>query len=270
MVRVKSFTKGTTMANERPLTGDNPKPWFKKKRFVIPAALLVLGVIGAATGGSKSSPSSVPSNGKIANTNSSGDRVYPATVDGIAVLDPATVVVRFTVSNNGSESVSPSCTVRVQNAGGSYHGFDVFSMNPIAPGASVHASGKIVITSQGAQFATQSSISCTAKTSDTTVSSGKSVTVVSVTDALGAYDPSSGWYWGGGIKVAGVAPNTQMKCTESALDSTGKVIATHSFMAVTFNDLTVTGYGEGQDVTADTTKAIAQAIKKVTATCSLA
>jgi hypothetical protein len=143
-------------------------------------------------------------------------------------------------------------------------------MNPIAAGASVHANGNITITGQGAQFVTQSTITCTANTSDTVVSSGKAVQVVSVTDALGAYDSASGWYWGGGIKVAGVSPNTQMKCTESALDAAGKVIATHLYTAVTFNDLTVTGYGEGQNVTADTTKAIAQAIKKVTATCALA
>ena len=259
------------MSNDRPLTGDNPKPWFKKKRFVIPIALLVLGVIGGATGGNKSTTSSSSStSGKTASTDSSGKRIYPATVDGTAVIDPATIGVRFTVSNNGSKPVSPSCTINLQNAGGSYHGFDVFSMNPIAPGASVHASGHIVITGQGAQFVTQSTISCTASTSDTVVSSGKSVTVVSVTDALGANDPATGWYWGGGIKVSGVAPNTQMKCTETALDSSGKVIATHSYTAVTSNDLTVTGYGEGQNVTADTTKAIAQAIKKVTATCSLA
>jgi hypothetical protein len=92
-----------------------------------------------------------------------------------AVVDPATIGVRFTVSNNGSKPVSPSCTIRLQNSGGAYHGFDVFSMNPIAPGASVHASGKITITGQGAQFVTQSTTSYTANTSDTVVSSGKSV-----------------------------------------------------------------------------------------------
>ena len=61
------------MSNDRPLTGDNPKPWFKKKRFVIPIALLVLGVIGGATGGNKSTTSSSSStSGKTASTDSSG------------------------------------------------------------------------------------------------------------------------------------------------------------------------------------------------------
>jgi hypothetical protein len=45
------------MSNDRPLTGDNPKPWFKKKRFVIPVGLVVLAIIGGATGGNKSSTS---------------------------------------------------------------------------------------------------------------------------------------------------------------------------------------------------------------------
>jgi hypothetical protein len=46
------------MSNDRPLTGDNPKPWFKKKRIVIPLGLVVLGIIGGATGGNKSATSS--------------------------------------------------------------------------------------------------------------------------------------------------------------------------------------------------------------------
>ena len=60
------------MSNDRPLTGDNPKPWFKKKRFVIPIALLVLGVIGGATGGNKSSTSpaaTTSSSAKVATSN---------------------------------------------------------------------------------------------------------------------------------------------------------------------------------------------------------
>jgi len=261
------------MSADRPLTGDNPKPWFKKKRIVIPAAFLILGLIGSATGGSKSGTTSTASSGNSAQTDSSGNRVYPATVDGTAVVDPATIAVRFTVQNNGSESVSPACTITLQNAGGAYHGFDVFNMNPIAPGAAVHANGNITITGQGAQFVTESKISCTASTSDKTVSTGGNVKVVSVEkggDTWAAYDSTSGWYWGAIIKVAGVAPQTLLKCTETALNSSGKVVTTHEFNATTFNDLTVTGYGSGQDALVDTTPAIGKSIANVTATCSLA
>jgi hypothetical protein len=263
------------MTDDRPLTGDNPTPWFKRKRIVIPIALVVLAIIGGATGGNKSATTSSTNSGSAAPTDGSGNRVYPATVDGTAVVDPATVAVRFTVQNNGSQTVSPSCTISLQNAGGSYHGFDVFSMNPIAPGAAAHATGNITITSQGAQYVTQSTISCTASTSDKTVSTGGSVKVLDVADALGAYDPTTGWYWGGVITVSGVGNNTLLKCTETATDASGATVATHTFNAVTFSDGTMTGYGYGADgkpssPTADTTQTIAKSIKKVTATCSLA
>jgi hypothetical protein len=62
------------MTNDRPLTGDNPKPWFKKKRFVIPIALVVLAIIGAATSGQKSNTSSsatTSSSSPAASSNSS-------------------------------------------------------------------------------------------------------------------------------------------------------------------------------------------------------
>ena len=264
-------------------TGNNPKPWFKKKKFVIPIGFFIIAPVAASLGATHS-PSVIashtiqstadknvtPATGKSAPTDSSGARIYPASVDGYAVVDPATIVVRFTVRNDGIKAVSPTCTISLQNAGGAYHGFDIFTMNSISAGTTTHATGKITITSQGALYVTQSSISCTAKTSDNTVSSGKTVKVISVTNALGAYDQSTGWYWGGIIKVGGVGPNTQLKCKEIARDASGKVIATHSFEAVTFNDGTLTGYGQGQDPTVNATKAIAQAIKSVSASCTLA
>jgi len=46
------------MSNDRPLTGDNPQPWFKQKKFIIPIALVVLAIIGGATGGNKTTTSS--------------------------------------------------------------------------------------------------------------------------------------------------------------------------------------------------------------------
>ena len=258
------------MSVNRLLSGGNPKPWFKKKRIVIPLIFVVSAIIAGALGGNKTSTSPTSSPTDVsATTDSSGARVYPASVDGYAVVDPATIAVRFTVHNDGSQSVSPACTITLQNVGGSYHGFDVFYMNPIAAGGVTHGTGNITITSEGAQFVSQSSISCTANTSDKSISTGTGVTVLGVTDALGAYDASTGWYWGGIIKVSGVAASTQLKCTETATDESGKVIATHTFNAVTFNDGTLTGYGEGQDPTVDATQAIAQAIKNVTATCSL-
>ena len=66
------------MSNDRPLTGDNPKPWFKKKRFVIPIALLVLGVIGGATGGNNSKTSSANTSANSSNSTDSTPSASPA------------------------------------------------------------------------------------------------------------------------------------------------------------------------------------------------
>ena len=255
---------------------DAPKLCFKRKKFATSITIFVIAsFVGNISGVERSNAalskpvsysfdkgSNFPAR-KSAPTDSSGARVYPASIDGYAVIDPATIAVRFTVRNNGNTAVSPTCTISLQNAGGTYHGFEIFSMTSISAGTTRHATGKIVITSQGASYVTQSKISCTAKTSDNAVSSGKTVKVISVTDALGAYDQSTGWYWGGIIKVSGVGANTQLKCTEIARNASKKVIATHSFEAVTFNDGTLTGYGQGQDPTVDATKSIAHTLNRL-------
>jgi hypothetical protein len=50
------------------------RPFWKKKRFIIPAALIVLGIIGAATGGGSSSqPASTTSSTKSSSSKSSSD-----------------------------------------------------------------------------------------------------------------------------------------------------------------------------------------------------
>ena len=97
---------------------------------------IVLGLSGAldepkvaASAKPKVAASAKPAVAVVAPTDGGGARIYPATVDRYAVIDPATIGVAFTVHNDGSKAVSPSCTVRLQNSGGAYHGFDIFSMN---------------------------------------------------------------------------------------------------------------------------------------------
>jgi hypothetical protein len=200
-------------------------------------------------------------------------RNYPATIDGYAVVNPATLAVRFTIKNDGTRLVDPSCIIRAQDESGTYHGFDVFvPPKAIQPGSVVHLVGNLTITKQGAAYVTTVKINCTALTADKATSAGKSVRIVDVNncgDTYGAFDPSSGWYWGACIKVGGVNPNTILKCTETALNGSGKAIAKHSFVAVTFSNLTLTGYGTGQTTMPDTTKAIAEAIKTVKVVCAL-
>lgn len=228
--------------------------------FSFVAIVVVLAI--AATFGNTSGSTSSPTDSSV--------RTYPATIDGSFVVNPATLAIQWSVQNNGSQTVKPSCDIEAKDLSGTYRGFDTFdTTNPIPAGSTVHATSNLTITKEGANFATDISITCTTRTSDRTVTTGKSVKVVSVFNPLGAYDSSSGWYWGGPPIVSGVAVNTQMTCIETALDVSGKVIATHKFSGVTLNNNAVTGYGDGQDPTVNATKAIALAIKSVTAKCTL-
>jgi hypothetical protein len=201
-------------------------------------------------------------------------RVYPATVEGHAVINPATMSVRFRVHNTGSLPITPSCTLSASDPSGTYHGFDIFTpKSPIAAGASIPLVGRLTITKQGANYANQFKIKCTAVTTDTAISTGKSVTIVSVTncgDSYGAYDDTvPEWYWGACIKASKVAPFTHMRCVETAFNSSGKVLTSHAFNATTLNDLSVTGYGEKETTMPSTTKAVAKAITNVKVKCVL-
>jgi hypothetical protein len=248
------------------------RPWFKRKKIMIPLVLVALIIIGSI-GGGKKSPSS--SSGSTPTTSTqTATRVYPSSVDGSAVVNPATLAVRFTVRNDGSQPVTPSCDLRAQDTSGTYSGFDLFTLTaPLAAGAMQHLVGDLTITKQGAAYATQITVKCSAETSDTSISQGKTVTVVDVSDCgfgYGAYDSDNKtWYWGACAKASGVAPNTQMTCTQVGLDSAGKELARNTYTAVALNDLTITSYGQDQNVTLDTTKAIAKAIKSIQYTCEL-
>ena len=77
-----------------------------------------------------------------------------------------------------------------------------------------------------------------------------------------------GWYWGACFK-AKLSPMTQMDCEITAYDSKGGVVGTHSFRGNTLNDGTVTSYGQNERWYMDSTKAVAQSIKKFAVSCSL-
>ena len=263
-LRASSLASDAKPSQFPELSSKNRNGWAKKLVlagvFSLVAMVVVLAIV--ATFGSTSGGANSPSG--------SGTRTYPASIDGSFVVNPATLAIQWSVQNNGSQTVKPSCVIEAKDLSGTYRGFDTIeTTNPIPAGSTVHATSNLTITKEGANFATDISITCTAQTSDKTVTTGKSVTVVSVSNPLGAFDSSSGWYWGGTPIVSGVAVNTQMTCIESAFDASGKVIATHRFSGVTLNNNAVTGYGDGQDPTVDATKAIAQAITSVTAKCTL-
>lgn len=192
-------------------------------------------------------------------------RNYPAKIDGYAAPDPATLAVRFHVYNNGTKSVSPNCTISVQDNSSAYHGFDVFYMKPIPAGTTVNSLGDIIVTGNGAKYVTQVKISCTASTSDTGIIAASTVRITKVdpptTDGFAGHD-SSGWFWGAIINVSGVPNSSVVKCTERPVSSSGKILVTYTFNG------TVSGNAVGGSLQ-NTTASIGSQIKGVHAACVL-
>jgi hypothetical protein len=190
-------------------------------------------------------------------------RVYPAKIDGYAAPNPATLAIRFHVYNDGTQPISPSCTIKAQDGSGAYHGFDIFNLKPMPAGTTINTLGNITITNQGAGFVTQVTITCAAQTLDTATISGY-VSVIRVdpptTDGFAGHD-ASGWFWGGIPIVSGVTDNSQLKCTVRALDSLGHVLTSYTFNGQVYQG-GVSGPG-----TQNTTSAIGAKIKTASASC---
>jgi hypothetical protein len=242
---------------------------YKKKRvkkFAIIGGVFVALMIIGSIGGNDSSSSSGTSK-------SSTTREFPAQIENIMVVNPATVKVFFNVKNDSSGDVQPSCTVEVKDDSGTYHGYDIFDIGEaISPGQQKNGAGIITVTKQGAAFVTKGSITCTGTTSDGSSSAGKDVKIIAVNPnkaTLSDYDPDTqSWYWGVSFKVD-EKPWTRLTCTQKAFDSNGKQIAEHTYPANVVNDGTVVSYGENETSMPDTTKAIAKAISDVKVSCHL-
>lgn len=85
-----------------------------------------------------------------------GSGNYSATVVGHSVVNPGTVEVMVSVTNNGNEAGTPDVTVEAHDPGYSYTGIDIFTpMNPIQPGETVVIHGPVTVTGNGAQYATE-------------------------------------------------------------------------------------------------------------------
>jgi len=240
---------------------------FRKKRLKIFAivggvfvALMVIGSVGGNDSGTSSSGKTTV-------------KQFPATIEAINVINPATVNVTFNVKNDGNTDISPSCTINVKDASNTYHGYDIFVIKePMSPGQQRNGVGPITVTKQGAAFVTESSISCTAETSDTTSNAGKAVKIISINPnkaPLSDFDSdTNSWYWGVSLR-ADAKPWTRLTCTQTAFDVSGKEIAKHTYPANVVNDGTVIAYGNNVTSMPDTTKAIAKAIKDVKVSCHL-
>lgn len=235
---------------------------FWQKCLVI---FLLYVMFSAITGfGSSSDTSKSASNGK------SVERSYPVEYVRHAVINPATISVAFDVKNDGTQPIKPKCTIRMQDASGTYKGFDFFDItDAIAANQTKEVVVQLTITKEGAEYVDTFSGECTAVTSDSGTNAGKSV-VISEIKNFSATDGSEGWYWGASFK-ANQEPMTQMDCVVKALDKSGKVIGTTSYRGNTLNDGTVIGYGPGSDSKAlvDASKSMVLAIKSFDIKCTL-
>lgn len=258
------------------MTTDIPtgKPWFKKKRFIIPLALVLLSAIGSVTGGSEdSSTSSSTSSAEV-------KRSYPVKYLRHAVINPATISVAFQVKNDGTQPIKPSCKIKMQDASGTYKGYDfVDFLEDIAPNQSKEAVVQLTITKEGAAFADQFIGECSATTSDTGTNARKEVVVSQIEDGSWGDDqyeldenkefPEDAGFWYGPTFKVNQPPMTQMDCSWTAFDKNKKVVGTHTFRANTLNDGTVTSYGQNEKWYVDSTQKIVNSVDSYEVKCTL-
>jgi len=138
--------------------------------------------------------------------------MYPVALMNAFPINPATLSVKFSVTNDGSESVSPQCKITMQDASGTYRGWDIFYLKPLAAGVTQQIVGTLTITKEGAQYANEFSGECSATTSDTGTNAGTEVVVSNIEDASWGDDQDeldenkkfpedSGFWYGPSFKV---------------------------------------------------------------------
>jgi hypothetical protein len=235
-----------------------------KKWQKIVVVILLLSLVSAPFNGGSSSDSSSDSS----SSTQSVERSYPVSYVRSAAVNPATLSVVFKVTNDGTEPVKPSCTIRMQDSSGTYKGYDTFEIiDPIEGSQTKQVIVQLTITNEGAEYADQFSGECTATTTDTGTNAGKSV-VISDIENFSATEGSEGWYWGASFK-ANQKPMTQMDCTVKALDKNGKVVGETSYRGNTLNDGTVIGYGSDAQSLVDSSKSIVLSIETFDVKCTL-
>ena len=226
--------------------------------------ILLLSLVSAPFNGGGSSDSSEDNS----STSEAVKRSYPVSYVRSAAVNPATLSVVFNVTNDGTQPINPSCTIRMKDSSGNYKGVDIFVItDAIAASQTRQIIVQLTITNEGADYADQFSGECTATTADSGTNAGKEV-VISDIQNFSATDDSEGWYWGASFK-ADQEPMTQMDCVVKALDKNGKVVAETSYRGNTLNDGTVIGYGEDAQSLPDSTKSIVLSIESFDVKCTL-
>ena len=79
------------------------------------------------------------------------------------IVDPATIKVWVTTKNVGQAAAVPDCAVSLNSPNGSFSGYEIFTIDKLAPGHQRTGNGLVTITDQGAQYVTRadSRVTCT-------------------------------------------------------------------------------------------------------------
>jgi hypothetical protein len=97
----------------------------------------------------------------VASLASSGGAKYSAHVVSYTAVNPADLSVAIRVTNTGSETGTPTCTIDAEDPSYTYTGVDVATLQgTVAPGASAAFVDNLTITKQGASYVTQVTVSC--------------------------------------------------------------------------------------------------------------
>jgi hypothetical protein len=235
---------------------EKPKKLNAASIVVLVIGLLVIGVAVRSFGGSSSSD---------AGTGSETLRELPTSVEAANAFNPSDLQVTFVVTNDSGSSLAPDCTIEASDPSSSYTGTYMATQDPIASGVSQRLIASVPISDHGASFITDVKAKCTVLTSDTNTVKGKTISVSKVSECGG--NDGSTWYWAPCFTVD-AAPKTLMTCTATALDSSGKQVATMTDQFNTLNDGVATGYGENAG-TRDISKSVYQSIKTVKVSCHL-
>ena len=91
----------------------------------------------------------------------SSNAIFSGKILSSEVINPATVKVKFEITNSGTDAAIPSCIVRVHDASRTYNGFDspIFDY-AIEPNSSITGALNLTVTKEGAFFVTQGEVSC--------------------------------------------------------------------------------------------------------------
>ena len=238
--------------------------------------ILLLSLISAPFNGGGSSDSSSDSSSSA----SEQERSYPVKYLRHAVINPATISVAFQVKNDGTQPIKPSCKIKMQDASGTYKGYDfVDFLEDIAPNQSKEAVVQLTITKEGAAFADQFIGECSATTSDTGTNAGQEVVISQIEDGSWGDDqyeldenkefPEDAAFWYGPTFKVNQPPMTQMDCSWTAYDKNKKVVGTHSFRANTLNDGSITSYGQNERWYVESTQKIVNSVDSYDVKCTL-